>query len=139
MGKRKKGFFGPDYISLHLAQYKSKTTESSKCHEVTIANKIWTGPNTKKTSKANSSLRYIKRNIKTSNKKAKEASHKTYIRPQVEYCPIFWQKHLAYKVLSMQWAAARYVFNNYVFTCSVICHQIVTGSSVENIISKKSS
>jgi hypothetical protein len=52
-------------------------------------------------SKANNSLRFIRRNVKTPNKKIKATAYKTYVRHQVEYCSIVWhpwQKYLIYKI-----------------------------------------
>ena len=42
------------------------------------------------TNKANASLRFIKRNVKTNSIKTKELAYKTYVRPKVEYCSVVW-------------------------------------------------
>ena len=42
------------------------------------------------TSKANSTLGFVKRNVKTSNVKVKEMAYKTLVRPQVEYASLVW-------------------------------------------------
>ena len=73
-------------------------------------------------SKANNTLKFIKRNIKTENKKLKETAYNTYVRPQLEYCSTIWhpwQQNQSYKIERVQRAAARYVLNNYDFTSSV--------------------
>jgi hypothetical protein len=40
--------------------------------------------------KANASLRFIIRNVKTNSIKTKELAYKTYVRPKVEYCSVVW-------------------------------------------------
>jgi hypothetical protein len=42
------------------------------------------------TNKANASLRFIKRNVKTNSIKTKELAYKAYVRPKVEYCSVVW-------------------------------------------------
>ncbi len=49
-------------------------------------------------------LRFVKRNIKTSNKKVKEMAYNTYVRPQLEYSSTIWspwQKTLSQKIESV--------------------------------------
>ena len=100
-----------------------KPTDSAKYLGVNISKDLnWNQHINNITAKASNSLRFIKRNIKTSNKKVKEAAYTTYVRPQVEYCSVVWhpwQKHLGHKVEIVQRAAARYVCNNYDFSSSV--------------------
>ena len=100
-----------------------KTTEAAKYLGVTISKDLsWTNHINNITSKASNSLRFIKRNIKTSNKKVKETAYKTYVRPQLEYCSTVWhpwQKYLIYKIEQVQRSAARYVCNDYNYTSSV--------------------
>jgi len=100
-----------------------KATEAAKYLGVTISKDLsWTNHINNITSKASNSLRFIKRNIKTSNKKVKETAYKTYVRPQLEYCSTVWhpwQKYLIYKIEQVQRSAARYVCNDYNYTSSV--------------------
>ena len=52
----------------------------------------------------------------------KTMAYNTYVRPQLEYCSTIWnpwQITLSQKIESVQWSAARYVFNNYHYTSSV--------------------
>ena len=68
-----------------------KATENAKYLGVTFSKDLsWTKHINNITSKATNSLRFIKRNVKTSNKKVKEKAYKTYVRPQLEYCPTVW-------------------------------------------------
>ena len=100
-----------------------KSTENAKYLGVTISKNLnWTAHINNITNKAKNSLRFIRRNIKTSNKKLKEAAYKTYIRPQVEYCSTVWhpwQKHLTQRIEMIQRSAARYVQNDYHYKSSV--------------------
>ena len=107
--------------TLHNIQLNS--TQEAKYLGVTISQDLsWTKHINNITSKANNSLRFIRRNVKTPNKKIKETAYKTYVRPQVEYCSIVWhpwQKYLIYKKEQVQRPAARYIFNDYDYTRSV--------------------
>ena len=106
---------------LHDQQLKSTT--STKYLGVTISQDLsWTKHINNVTKTANNSLRFLKRNIKTSNKKIKETAYKTYVRPQVEYCSSIWSPWQAYlnkRVEQVQRSAARYVYNDYLHTNSV--------------------
>lgn len=74
------------------------------------------------TNKANNTLRFVKRNIKTNNIKTKELAYKTYVRPQLEYCNIVWdpwQQTYIHKIEMIQRRAARYTLNKYSYQDSV--------------------
>jgi hypothetical protein len=83
-----------------------KSTSAAKYLGVTISQDLsWTNHINSITSKATNTLRFIKRNVKTPNKKAKETAYKTYVRPQLENCPTVWhpwQKYLIYKIEQVQ-------------------------------------
>ena len=84
----------------------------------------WTPHINNITGKAKNTIRFVKRNIKISNKKVKEMAYNTYVRPQLEYCSTIWspwQKTLSQKIESVQRSAACYVCNNYNYTSSVTC------------------
>ena len=68
------------------------------------------------TGKANRTLRFIKRNVKTKNESIKELAYKTLVRTQVEYATTIWipyTKQNTQKIEMVQRRAARYVKNNY--------------------------
>ena len=100
-----------------------KTTNIAKYLGVTLSNDFNFSTHINNvSSKANNTLKFIKRNIKTENKKLKETAYNTYVRPQLEYCSTIWhpwQQNQSYKIERVQRVAARYVLNNYDFTSSV--------------------
>jgi len=66
-----------------------RTTEQTKYFGVTIGHNLnWKSHinNIIIYIKSMNTLRFIKRNINTSNKLFKETAYKTYVRPQIEYC-----------------------------------------------------
>jgi len=99
------------------------TTKNAKYLGLTISHNFsWKTHINNISAKANNTLRFIKRNIKTKNQKIKETAYKTYVRPQLEYCSVIWhpwQKNLCYAVERVQRAAARYVMYDYERTSSV--------------------
>lgn len=100
-----------------------KSTENAKYLGVTISSNLnWSSHINTITNKAKNTLRFIRRNVKTHNKKLKETAYKTYVRPQVEYCSTVWhpwQKYLTHRIEMIQRSAARYVQNDYNHTSSV--------------------
>ena len=94
-----------------------KFADAAKYLGVTISkNLTWTNHINNVTSKAKNSLRFIQRNVRTTNQKVKETAYKTYVRPQLEYCSVVWhpwQKYLIYQIEQVQRSAARYVFYDY--------------------------
>ena len=66
-------------------------TNAAKYLGVTISKDLnWSPHINNMTGKAKNTLRFIKRNIKTSNTKVKEMAYNTYVRPQLEYCSTIW-------------------------------------------------
>ena len=96
-----------------------KTTENAKCLGITISHDSnWKPYIENIATKANNTLKFIKRYIQTQNQKIKETAYTTYFRPQLEYCSSVWhpwQKTLSYKIERVQRAAARHV-NDYDLT-----------------------
>ena len=68
------------------------------------------------TGKANRTLGFVNRNVKTKNEAVKELAYKTLVRPQVEYASSLWNPHTKHnisKIEMVQRRAARWVKNNY--------------------------
>ena len=68
------------------------------------------------TSKANRTLGFVKRNVRTTNQSVKELAYKTLVRPQVEYASTVWSpytKQNIQKIEMVQRRAARWVSNSY--------------------------
>ena len=64
-----------------------KSSHHSKYLGVTISDDFtWKKHIANTSNKANNTLRFIKRNVQTNNRKIKEIAYKTYVRPQLEYC-----------------------------------------------------
>ncbi|MCG8034729.1 MAG: reverse transcriptase family protein [Candidatus Thiodiazotropha taylori] len=113
----------PILFPYKLHNVELKMTENAKYLGITFSQDLsWKTHIENISSKANNTLKFIKRNVKTQNQKVKETAYNTYVRPQLEYCSSVWhpwQKTLSYKIERVQRAAARYVVNDYDFTSSV--------------------
>ena len=113
----------PVIFTYKLHNKELNVTNAAKYLGVTISKDLnWSPHINNITGKAKNTLRFIKRNIKSSNTKVKEMAYNTYVRPQLEYCSTIWnpwQKTLSQKIESVQRSAARYVCNNYNYTSSV--------------------
>jgi hypothetical protein len=73
-------------------------------------------------SRANSKLGFLRRNLKVRDTKLKEAAYKASVRPAVEYCPSVWDPHTqlhAGRLEMVQRRAARWVTGRYHNTSSV--------------------
>ena len=72
--------------------------------------------------KVNSTLGFLRRNLRISNEQTKSAAYFSMIRPTIEYCSTVWGPHTKEydsKVEMVQRRAARYVTNRYRNTSSV--------------------
>ena len=68
------------------------------------------------TGKANRTLGFIKRNVKTKNESVKDLAYKTLVRLQVEYASTIWSpytKQNTQKIEMIQRRAVRWVKNNF--------------------------
>ena len=96
---------------------------SAKYLGITISNDItWTKHIEKTTSKANSKLGFLKRNLKVKDQKLKEKAYKAIVRPTLEYCSTVWDPHSQQQSRSIekvQRRAARWVTGRYHNTSSV--------------------
>ena len=74
------------------------------------------------TSKANSTLGFIKRNIKTRNVRVRETAYNTLVRPQLEYTAPIWDPHTKQKIFQfekIQRRAVRWTTSYYDYRSSV--------------------
>ena len=94
-----------------------ESVDSAKYLGVTISQDLnWNKHINNITGKANRTLGFIKRNVKTKNESVKELAYKTLVRPQVEYASTIWSPHTkqnTQKIEMVQRRAARWVNNNY--------------------------
>ena len=94
-----------------------EATDTAKYLGVTISKDLsWNDHISSILSKANSTLGFVKRNVKTSNVKVKEMAYKTLVRPQVEYASPVWSPHTKEnidKIEMTQRRAARWVKNKF--------------------------
>ncbi len=129
--------FNPDKCEIiHISRKRKPIISSYKLHNKILksADKVkylgatitqdlsWNNHINNITNKANNTLRFIKRNIRTNNIKTKELAYKTYVRPQLEYCNIVWdpwQQTYIHKLEMVQRRAARYTLNKYEYQSSV--------------------
>lgn len=100
-----------------------QSTENAKYLGITLTKDLsWNKHINTITNKANSTLGFIKCNIRTNSIKTKETAYKTYVRPKLEYCSIIWnpwQNHLVQKIEMIQRRAARYTLHQYNYQSSV--------------------
>ena len=94
-----------------------ESVDSAKYLGVTISQDLnWNKHINNITGKANRTLGFIKRNVKTKNESVKELAYKTLVRPQVEYASTIWSPHTkqnTQKIEMVQRRAARWVKYNY--------------------------
>ena len=100
-----------------------QTTKNTKYLGVTINDKLsWSKHINQITTKANNTLKFVKRNIQTNNRKIKESAYKAYVRPLLEYSASIWdawQKKYIEQIEMIQHSAVRYIFNDYKYTSSI--------------------
>jgi hypothetical protein len=100
-----------------------ETVENTKYLGVTISTDLsWDDHIDQITRKANSTLGFVRRNLRIGNTKIKELAYKTFVRPILEYACTVWDPHTdtnINKLEMVQRRAARFVLNNYHRTASV--------------------
>ena len=111
---------------LRITRKKSKTTFPYTLHNhtlkevlsakylgVTISNDMtWNNHTDNTAAKANRKLGFIKRNVKTKDRKIKEKAYTTIVRPTVEYCSTVWDPYTKIQtstIEKVQRRAARWV------------------------------
>ena len=103
-----------DYI---LKEQILETSSTANYLGITIAKDLsWTEQISKVTSKANRSLGFLRRNIKTNSEVIKTKAYNSIVRPTLEYAATVWspwQKGLRDSLEAVQRRAARYVKNKF--------------------------
>ena len=78
--------------------------DSAKYLGVTISQDLnWNIHINNITDKANRTLGFIKRNVKTKNESVQELAYKTLVRPQVEYASTIWSPHAKQNTQNIKW------------------------------------
>ena len=112
----------PSLNKYNLHNTQLQTVNTTTYLGVEISNDLrWSHHIDKITKKANRSLSFLKRNIKTKNKNVKTLAYNSLIRPHLEYSCQVWDPHTENdinKLESVQRRAARYVTNRYHNTSS---------------------
>ena len=111
---RKKAPLSFDYI---LKKQILETSDSATYLGITITKDLsWTEQISKITSKANRSLGFLRRNIRTNSENVKTKAYNSIVRPTLEYAATVWspwQKGLQDSLEAVQRRAARYVKNKF--------------------------
>ena len=94
-----------------------EATDTAKYLGVSITKDLsWSDHISSITAKANRTLGFVKRNVRTNNEKVKELAYKTFACPQVEHASPVWspiQSNTINKVEMIQRRAARWVENQF--------------------------
>ena len=94
-----------------------EAVEHAKYFGLDIGNKLnWNHHIQNVTTKANKTLCYLRRNIRTKHKGIRQTAYQTLVRPQVEYASPVWSPHTdknINKVEAVQRRAARWVTHDY--------------------------
>ena len=112
----------PSLNTYNLHHTQLQTVNTTTYLGVEISNDLrWSHHIDKITKKANRSLSFLKRNIKTKNKYVKTLAYNSLVRPHLEYSCQVWDPHTENdinKLELVQCRAARYVTNRYHNTSS---------------------
>ena len=110
-------------LSRQLSCLALPITDSAKYLGVTISNDLkWNKHVSNITSKANSTLGILRRNLRLSSHTVKTHAYQALVRPHLEYASAVWDPHTHYntqKLEMVQRRAARYVCNRWHNTSSV--------------------
>jgi hypothetical protein len=113
----------PLVSSYTLRGHPLKKVDQAKYLGVSISSDLdWKGHINKSVTKANRSLGFLKRNLKSAPQNIRETAYKTLVRPQVEYCGAIWDPYtanLTNKVEMVQRRSARFVLRRYHYMSSV--------------------
>ena len=113
----------PVNFNYQLKGHTLKTENSVKYLGVElVSNLSWSNHINKIVKKANSTLGFLRRNLRISNANIKSIAYFSLVRPNLEYCSSVWNPHtrvLNQKIEMVQRRAARFVKNKYRNTSSV--------------------
>ena len=85
-----------------------EATDTAKYLGVSIARDLnWNDNISSITAKANRTLGFVKRNVRTNNEKVKELAYKTLVRPQVEYASPVWSPHTKHNINKIEMTQRR--------------------------------
>ena len=111
---RKRTFIDYDY---HLKGHSLKMEDHTKYLGIEISSDLqWNHHIDKIVKKGNSTLGFLRRNLRTSKEDLKCTAYKTLVRPHLEYCMTVWnphQKNQTEKIEMVQRRAARYITGRY--------------------------
>lgn len=113
-----------------LSGYTLSTVDTATYLGVELNSRLtWDSHITKTINKANRSLGFVRRNIHTSSRTAKETAYKSLVRPVLEYCCAAWDPYYKCYIDQLEMVqrrAARYVMHRYHYTYSVndMLHQL---------------
>ena len=109
-----------DYV---LHGHTLSTVSSTKYLGVTLHSKLdWDEHVNAICSKANSTLGFLRRNLRISSARMKEKAYKSFVRPLLEYASSVWDPYeakLIHQIEKVQRRAARFILNRYHNTSSV--------------------
>lgn len=114
---------GPSVLTNYIHNQKLTTKTDAKYLGVTISNDLsWSKHTDNVTKKANSTMAFLRRNIRSAPQAAKKTAYKTFVKPTLEYASTTWAPHTdtdIRKLEMVQRRAVRFVFNDYQRTSSV--------------------
>ena len=115
--------FGPLLFLAYINNQKLAVKTDAKYLGVTISSDLPLGKHTDNiTKKANSTMAFLKRNIRSAPMTAKDMAYKTFVRPTLEYASPTWAPYIErdnHKIDMVQRRAARFVTSGYRRTSSV--------------------
>ena len=92
--------------TLHVQVLES--TDSAKYLGINISKTLnWNNHINEITNKANRTLGFVKRNVKTRNEAVKKLAYKTLVRPQVEYVSSVWNPHTKQNISKIEMVQRR--------------------------------
>ena len=113
----------PIEYAYSLKGIKLTEEESTKYLGVHITQTLsWNHHIDKTTKKGNSTIGFLRRNLKVRNEEVKAMAYKTLVRPTLEYCASVWSPYTKTQIKKLEMVqrrAARYVTNRYHNTSSV--------------------